>query len=97
MSKDRVHFVLIDHTSWSTLDAKAQTLAAVKAFRLSPHIVQAAAKKGVEIVCRPSQFARFLIYRGEFGGQNLIKALKPRLVSPPPPVPEPVDVSRNPA
>lgn len=99
MSKDRVHFKLIYPAGgyWTGTDAQAQLTACRRAFRLDDSIAKAAAKQGIEIICRPSQFARFLIYRGEAGGQNLIKALQPRLVAPPPPVPQPVDVSKNPA
>lgn len=99
MSKDRVHFKLIYPAGgyWTSTDAQAQLTACRRAFRLSDNISKAAAKEGVEIICRPSQFARFLIYRGEAGGQNLIKALQPRLETPPPPKALPVDVSENPA
>jgi hypothetical protein len=92
MSKDRVHFRLIDCTS--TSDRSAQERACQEAFKLAPVYSRAAAQRGVEIICRPSQFARFIILRGVYGGQNLIKALNPRLVTP---EPQPVDVSRNPA
>lgn len=96
MSKDRVHFYFIN-TGRHGSQADAQVEAAGRAFKLARGVTLAAAEQGVEIVCRPSQFARFLIYRGEAGGQNLIKALRPRLVTPPPPAAQPIDVSKSPA
>lgn len=50
----------------------------------------------VEIVCRPSQFARFLIQREQAGFQNMFKELEAKLFTP---VPKAVimDVSTNPA
>jgi hypothetical protein len=51
----------------------------------------------IEIICRPSQFARFLIMREAAGFQNMFKELHAELVVPVPPVPQPVDVSRNPS
>lgn len=95
MSKDRVRFYLIDHSSHTNTQRLAQNIASQKAFKLSPHITEAAARKRVPIICRPSQFARFLIYRGEAGGQNLIKALEPVLYTPDQPLVH--DVSGNPA
>lgn len=51
----------------------------------------------VVIVCRPSQFARFLIYREKEGMQNMFKELKAELFTPaiPAATNEPVDVSAN--
>ncbi len=50
------------------------------------------------IRCRPSQFARFIVIRCELGIKcNGIKCLEPKLISPEPPVNEPIDVSTNPA
>lgn len=50
----------------------------------------------VIIVCRPSQFARFMIYRNDFGGKNSFKELNPVLFTPEAQKPE-LDVSGNPA
>lgn len=95
MSKDRVRFYLIDHSRHTLVQKQAQNVAAAKAFKLSPAVTEAAARQRIPIICRPSQFARFLIYRGMEGGQNLIKALEPELFVPgEPPV---YDVSKNPA
>lgn len=53
----------------------------------------------VEIICRPSQFARFLIHRNRLGFPNGFKELEAELFVPEPPklVQKPMDVSRNPA
>lgn len=53
---------------------------------------------GVRVVCRPSQFTRFLIRRNEAGKQNQFKELSPELFDAKE-IPETwdVDVSRNPA
>lgn len=48
------------------------------------------------VVCRPSQFARFMIYRNDFGGKNSFKELAPVLFTPEQEKSE-IDVSRNPA
>lgn len=95
MSKDRVRFFLIDHSRHTLAQRSAQNIAAHKAFKLAHHITEAAAIQRVPIICRPSQFARFLIYRGEAGGQHLIKALEPVLFTPD--AEKVHDVSGNPA
>lgn len=38
--------------------------------------------EGVEIICRPSQFARFIIKRNELGLNNGLKELSPELYVP---------------
>lgn len=50
----------------------------------------------VIVVCRPSQFARFMIYRNDLGGKNSFKELAPTLFTPDAPKRE-LDVSGNPA
>jgi hypothetical protein len=50
----------------------------------------------VIVVCRPSQFARFMIYRNDFGGKNSFKELSPVLFTPEAQKRE-LDVSLNPA
>lgn len=49
------------------------------------------------VICRPSQFARFLIYHAEAGFQNMFKELEAELFTPEPPKPQliPVDVSSH--
>lgn len=96
MSKDRVHFYFPGQ--FATNEAAAvQDEAAAKAFRMLPSHVKGARQKRLEIICRPSQFARFLIYRNVMGGVNDFKNLDARLVTPEPPPEQPVDVSKNPA
>ncbi len=85
MSHDRVLFEL------DTFSMDSATKAAFrKAFGMDPP----AGSNIVKVRCRPSQFARFLIYRNDEGGRNAFKNLNARLV-------EAEDtifyVSRNPA
>ncbi|ADD21643.1 hypothetical protein [Caulobacter phage Cd1] len=97
MSKDRVHFFLPgQHANDGDSRTVAVDRAAVEAFGLPLSHAKAIRKRRVEIVCRPSQFARFLIFRNVYGGVNDFKGLEAKLVTPPAP-PEQVDVSRNPA
>lgn len=52
--------------------------------------------KPVTVVCRPSQFARFLIKRDEYGFANSFKTLNAELFTPvEPATPRLVDVSRR--
>jgi len=51
---------------------------------IRPHRLSYESWGGVWIVCRPSQFARFLIYRDEAGIKNGFKDLKPELFVPEP-------------
>ncbi|UCR81396.1 hypothetical protein [Brevundimonas phage AA] len=96
MSKDRVHFYFPGQ--FATNEASAiQDEAAAKAFRMPLSHVKGARQKRLEIICRPSQFARFLIHRNLMGGVNDFKNLEARLVTPAPPPTQPVDVSGNPA
>lgn len=93
MSKDRIHFFFPGTGYAST---QPQDEAAAKAFRMPVSHARAARQRGLEIICRPSQFARFLIYRNEMGGANDFKGLQARLVTPAS-QPEVCDVSKNPA
>lgn len=45
-----------------------------------------------EIICRPAQFGRFVVLRNTRGIQNLISELDPVIISPPPPVKQPLEV-----
>lgn len=86
MSRDRVKFTL----NTFALDHKVCT-AFTKAFGVPPP----SGGGDVTVICRPSQFARFLIYRNEEGARNGFKDLNPVLFTP-----EDMgtlDVSRNPA
>jgi hypothetical protein len=89
MSRDRVRFVLQPYGGDS-----ATAAAFLQAFKAP--FPSAPMGQEVTIVCRPSQFARFLIYRNEAGGRNLFKELKPELFTPQPKISE-IDVSGNPA
>lgn len=52
----------------------------------------------VEIICRPSQFARFIILREKHGFQNMFKELEADLFVPAEVIKqEPIDTSSNPA
>lgn len=99
MSKDRVKFLLSGY--YFEYDAKIRPVLA-EAFGLNSeqHYIlrtQARERGSVEILCRPSQFARFLILREAAGFQNMFKELKAELVPAPPPVLQPIDVSGNPS
>lgn len=76
MSRDRVEFTLYPDTDTPTL----------RAFKAAFGMDIPAARPldwgtgSVTIICRPSQFARFLIYRNDYGGVNGFKCLNPKLV-----------------
>ena len=65
----------------------------------SPRAGDGVDSHGVHIICRPSQFTRFLIRRSEAGKQNQFKELNPYLFDAKeiPSSSWDVDVSRNPA
>jgi hypothetical protein len=95
MSKDRVEFTLMGNGR----DEQPTIRAAARAFGLQLNdackLVKANCGTGTRMRCRPSQFARFIVYRVEEGlAVNQVKALSPKLV---PDVPSMVDVSMNPA
>jgi hypothetical protein len=87
MSRDRVRFVIQPYGS-----DPATAAAFVQAFKAP--FPSAPMAQELTIVCRPSQFARFLIYRNDAGGRNLFKELKPELFTPEAPKSE-IDVSGN--
>lgn len=76
MSKDRVEFDLNDYES----NFKATVDAAVRAFAMTPQQANHAVRNGKRIRCRPSQFARFLIYRSENVSVNRFGCLNAKLV-----------------
>lgn len=95
MSPDRVQFSIPVGSSSLT---NAHVVAAAKAFGLTPFDVQKAIVAEMPFICRPSQFARFLIYRAETlaktgGGVNGFSCLNARLFTP---QAEALDVSKNP-
>lgn len=98
MSKDRVQFVLGGHGelrgNLGGLPVDLQ--AAQKAFNLSMPTCFRIDRQLTTIICRPSQFARFLIYRNELGGKNTFQALEAKLL-PVKEEPTVIDVSKEPA
>lgn len=98
MSRDRVVF-LVTREMFAEPEFKGAFELAIG--KLGFH-VSAIAPDGMEVTVRPSQFARFLIFRNDNGGRNSFKALKPRLISAPvsdnvPTYVRTLDLSRNPA
>lgn len=97
MSVDRVSLVIPERY----LRVGAVERAMNEAFGLRPEEIRALKNKkdhygndGVQVICRPSQFARFIILRNEYGGNNSIKDLQPELFQPAI-VAEPLDVSKR--
>lgn len=80
MSRDRVHFEI------SSALLHASSPAIRSAFRKAFGVpwpfkaVPAWSTQGMTVICRPSQFARFLVYRNLEGGTNSFKDLNPRLL-----------------
>lgn len=98
MSKDRVSF----HLPAYLFSAAGLTSVLEHAFNVDATTFRrmraiAETNGAVEIICRPSQFARFLIYREQAGFQNMFKELKAKLFTPEPELPKNIDVSSNPA
>ena len=89
MSRDRVRFTIDTYTDSATRSAFHAAFGAHLPARTGPVTT-------VEVICRPSQFARFLIFRNDNGGKNSFKELKPELFTPESSN-QPIDVSRNPA
>jgi hypothetical protein len=77
MSTDRVRFK-IDPYSMSSETKRAWT----RAFGCAPPAPSVNFPSHRTIICRPSQFARFLIYRNDEGGRNGFKELEPELFTP---------------
>ncbi len=91
MSKDRVKFMLSDTQDQKHMNIKA----ASRAFGISQSVARGLFVRGSLVICRPSQFARFIIYRVEEGiTVNRIRQLKPKLFTPEHSC-EPFDVSKN--
>ncbi len=107
-SKDRVRFRLHGYyfdkaaiTTTLLCTCFGLTEAQVQDVRTRSNVVreeQGGFKCYAEIICRPSQFARFLILREKAGFQNMFKELQAELFTPAPTpvVIEPIDVSSNP-
>lgn len=91
MSKDRVRFKFTDNQN--NKDACIQ--AAVKAFGMQRHEACTAFNSYRTIVCRPSQFARFMIYRSAMVSNNTFSQFEAELFTPEAPQVV-IDVSVNP-
>lgn len=88
MSYDRVRFFLSDCYYNSGCKRDAMRAVLNKAFGLScDHSAQymASTYGGFYIICRPSQFARFMVYRNEAGQKNGFMDLQVKLFTPEPP------------
>jgi hypothetical protein len=98
MSYDRVKFRIPGRSSGDSSKHYLPALAALRAaFGMDERTYRSKSGSGyrdVEIICRPSQFARFMIKRNDAGGSNGFRELKPELFQPEPACDEPVDVSR---
>ena len=79
MSKDRVHFEMRDNSC----NHAATSRAAARAFGMPVHeakrMLERADYAPCVIVCRPSQFARFMIYRSEEVRSNTFAQFKAEL------------------
>jgi hypothetical protein len=100
MSKDRIRFTITGHAASKGGCAYKAIISKAFGHHISEHVLMC---DGIDIVCRPSQFARFMIYRseaikkGEINGCNTFTDLNAELFIPEPPRCQPVDVSKNPA
>lgn len=99
MSKDRVKFRLLVHywekAGFRSLLEQSLRITDVQALELF-HRASNSQQGYAEVICRPSQFARFLIMRDGAGLQNMFKELHAELFTPVVDV-MPLDISANPA
>ena len=98
MSHDRVRFTL----SESVLNRSGMDGVLNKAFNINVRTAESYlnyesehAGKVLTIICRPSQFARFLIYRNDACINNIFKAMYPELFVPEEEKKTPLDVSTH--
>lgn len=90
MSGDRVHFTLKDRH----LRRDAYRCLLEEVFGINPG--QYRIDRDLKVICRPSQFARFIILRhSKYSESNDMAGLDMQLVSPPKPE-NVIDCSRNP-
>lgn len=96
MSKDRVEFYLrVDGTSSAALGKVfKRAFGTDMPSRGAAHDGRSTGEF-VKVICRPSQFARFLIWRNEAGLTNSFRELDARLVSGPAVVNPVCDVTNN--
>lgn len=95
MSQDRVHFTVTN----SLLAKKTIRQCLSEVFNIpETHTGSLVSKcKDLPIICRPSQFARFIILRHvKYGEKNDMASLNMKLVVPEPDVDKPMDVSDQP-
>jgi hypothetical protein len=79
MSKDRVKFYI--HPTYFQYNKLYSVLE--RAFGISANEARGYLNNyGITIICRPSQFARFMIYRNDAGIKNGFMDLKPELIEP---------------
>lgn len=95
MSHDRVEFTLGFLGPTHSTANQAAVRAAKEALGLTDSEVETIWQRPVTLRVRPSQFARFMILRNEYGGVNDFKGLKAKLVPGEPPV-ERIDASARP-
>lgn len=88
MSRDRVRFFVS-----ATIASKS---AVREAFREAMGTSLPVVCDEVEVICRPSQFARFLIRREQLGGVNEFKALRAELFTPERENTKLIDATKNP-
>ena len=97
-SKERVRFILTSNM----LHKQGMNVVLSRAFNITVLTAETYlsydpvhADKILTIICRPSQFARFLIYRSEADISNSFKAIKPELFIPEEEKKSPLDVSTH--
>lgn len=99
MSRDRVRFKLPIHRLTTSSQATDYRAVCREVFGTDfPEYRNSSYGISITVICRPSQFARFLILRNKMGVQNQFSELEPDLFTPDEvDLPKIVDVSRNPA
>lgn len=97
MSKDRVRFKIQSDRILCGSSAAATTRALEEALGIHVACLHEQARNicTLTFICRPSQFARFLILRDHYGGKNGFKELSPELFIPRKVV-DPFDATKNP-
>lgn len=88
MSLDRIKFILPNRTDSGCRKALREV------FNLTNDEIFTASAHTTPIICRPSQFGRFIVLRNKYDGNNGIRNLKAELFDPTPKVEE-YDVSKR--
>ena len=94
MSKDRIEFNLVA-SNWYDEDLISKVASIALGVDIGHARKLVVAEKRIR--CRPSQFARFIVLRNQFGATNGIKNLNAVIIPPAAVEPDYVDVSQNPA